>query len=328
MWMLRGAGTTGLAGIPPVRDALFVRPLLNISRNQILDYLQERGLPFRNDSSNAKPVYLRNRIRQDLLPRLKAYNPAIVEVLARQAKVLKDEDLYLEATASAALEPLTQTRPDGSLVVDRAGLLTLPRALQRRAVRLLFRRLNPSLPCPNFMVVESVIHQVFKGRSGAAITALGLAITQEYAGVRLGPACPPAGAALQPSLPLLCPSALRWPLTGQIIRAGLADAALSAMPRRRQSAVFDLDRFTLDLTVRSWRSGDVFQPTGMRGRSKKLQDFFSDSKIPRRERGLVPLVAAPEGILWVAGHRSDHRFAATPATRRRLILEVESSRHR
>lgn len=327
MWMLRGAGTTGLAGIPPIRDGLFIRPLLGISREQILEYLRARGVPYRNDSSNAKPVYLRNRIRQDLLPRLKVYNPAIVDVLARQAKVLKDEDLYLEAMASAALEPLTQSRPDGSLVVDRAGLLALPPALRRRAVRRLFRRLNPSRPCPSFTVVESVLHQVFLGRSGAAVTALGLAITQEYARVRFGPAGLPADGTPQPSLPLPCPSALRWPLTGQIIRARLADEAVPVVPKRRQTAVFDLDRFTLDLTVRTWRCGDAFQPAGMRGRSKKLQDFFSDRKIPRRERGLMPLVAAPEGILWVAGHRADHRFAATPETRRRLILEVQSSRH-
>lgn len=327
MWMLRGAGTTGLAGIPPIRDALFIRPLLGISREQILEYLQARGLPYRNDSSNAKPVYLRNRIRQDLLPRLKVYNPAIVDVLARQAKVLKDDDLYLEAMASAALDPLTQTRPDGSLVVDRAGLLALPPALRRRAVRLLFRRLNPSLPCPSFTVVESVIRQVFLGRSGAGITALGLAISHEYASVRFGPAGVPVGGTPQASLPLPCPSALRWPLTGQIIRARLADEAVSTAPGHRQTAVFDLDRFTPTLTVRSWRCGDVFQPAGMRGRSKKLQDFFSDSKIPRRERGAVPLVTAPEGILWVVGHRADHRFAATPDTRRRLVLDVQSSRH-
>ena len=86
--------------------------------------------------------------------------------------------------------------------------------------------------------------------------------------------------------------------------------------------MFDADRFTMELLVRSWRPGDVFQPLGMGGRRKKLQDYFADIKLPREERSRVPLMAAPEGILWVAGHRPDHRFYATTSTKSTLVAEL------
>ena len=93
-------------------------------------------------------------------------------------------------------------------------------------------------------------------------------------------------------------------------------------PAGRQTAHFDADRFTHRLMLRSWQAGDVFCPQGMGGRRKKLQDYFSDIKLPRERRGTVPLLVAPEGILWIVGHRTDHRFGVTAATRRILTMEV------
>jgi len=88
------------------------------------------------------------------------------------------------------------------------------------------------------------------------------------------------------------------------------------------SAVVDPDRLTLDLEVRSWSPGDAFQPFGMHGRRKKLQDFFADLKIPRRARRRIPVIVAPEGIVWIAGHRIDHRFRITNHTSRMLCLAL------
>lgn len=325
MWTLRGAGTTGLAGIPPIRESLFIRPLLGIARERILAYLENKGWIYRDDSSNAKPLYLRNRIRRHLLPLLKAYNPSIVTVMARQARVLKEEDRYLDDATIQAVTPLIASAADGVIVVDRAGMAKLAPALQRRAVRLLFRRLNPSRPWPSFSVVESVIEQVLQGRTGAQVLAPGVNVAGDYDQIRFATSRRRESRAAHDDQAracyLPCPSVLPWPLTGQTIRASLSDDG-TLPPPSRQIAIFDLDRFTLDLTVRVWRKGDVFQPAGMRGHSKKLQDLFSDAKISRIERGRVPLVVAPEGILWVGGLRADHRFIATPSTGRRLVLEL------
>ncbi len=86
--------------------------------------------------------------------------------------------------------------------------------------------------------------------------------------------------------------------------------------------MLDADSFTMSLIVRGWQPGDAFQPLGMGGRRKKLQDYFSDIKLPRAERTKVPLVLAPEGILWVGGHRMDHRFRVTPTTKRIIMVTL------
>ena len=87
-------------------------------------------------------------------------------------------------------------------------------------------------------------------------------------------------------------------------------------------AMLDADRLTLELQVRAWRPGDRFHPFGFDGHRKKLQDFFADLKVPRSARANIPLVVAPEGIVWVAGYRTDHRFRVMDSTRRILRLTL------
>lgn len=132
-----GAGSDGLAGIPPVRGAI-VRPLIERSRAEILAYLAARGLPWREDPSNRDLRFPRNRIRHELLPWLERHvNPRVRAALARTAALLRDEVEWLEAEARRSLEELARPPADGSwLELDAAGLMALPAALQRRVLRL------------------------------------------------------------------------------------------------------------------------------------------------------------------------------------------------
>ena len=331
MWMLRGAGVGGLAGIPLIRESLFIRPLLGIARDAILEYLWSRELPFRLDSSNAKPLYLRNRIRHELLPAMKRFNPSIVEGLARQADILREEDAYLHRLAHEAMGPLVHASDQG-VTVDRTGFLALPLTLQRRILRILLQDLHPRRKGPGFRTIAPILETVFQGRSGASVTIQGVRVTREYTAVRLQPDPPSyvtataAGDATilaANGLALPVPSLIHWPLTGQRIRAGLVPQfPPSSRAVSRNRACLDLDRVSTPLTVRSWKPGDAFQPAGMGGRTKKLQDYFSDIKLPRHARAHVPIVLAQEGILWVAGHRTDHRFYARLGTQRTLLLEL------
>ena len=324
MWMLRGSGTAGLAGIPPSRGPLVIRPLLDVGRAEIIAYLEAQGLPFRVDSSNAKPLYLRNRVRHELLPVLKRFNPGLLGVLKRQAEILREEDLCLDQLVSEHLTRLTREDSAGEFVVDRAGLLALPLALRRRMVRTLIRRTSGLLQGPTFGAVAAVLDRVVQGRSGASIAVPGALVAREYGSIRFRSSVPEETGVV--SLPLPVPSTLRWPLTGQTIRVSLRDASSAHPPAiptpSRSMAILDADLFTMELVVRSWAAGDAFRPLGMHGRRKKLQDYFADMKLPRAARRRVPLLVAPEGILWVGGHRPDHRFCATAASTRIVIAEL------
>lgn len=334
MWMLRGSGAAGLAGIRPVRDAVYVRPLLDVSRADVLAYLKAKGLAFRMDSSNAKPVYLRNRIRHELVPLLKQFNPAVVDALTRQADILRDEDLCLEQWASEWIVRHVQTGDDRSSAVPRAALLELPVALQRRVIRQVMQRAAGSVHGPTFGAAEAVLEKVARGRSGSSLALRGASVVREYERVRFFPtraAGRHAGGGVSDRAVSLClsvPSALVWPPTEHVIRLSYAPASSdgtgdgTGTPAGTRIARFDADRFTQPLVVRSWQAGDVFHPQGMGGRRKKIQDYFSDIKLPRAQRAEVPLLVAPEGILWIAGHRADHRFRVTPSTRRIVTAEI------
>lgn len=328
MWMLRGAGTAGLGGIRPLRDAVYVRPLLDVGRAGVLAYLKAKGLSFRTDSSNAKPLYLRNRIRHELLPLLKQFNPAVVDALTRQADILRDEDACLDRLVSDWVMRHAQTAEDRSLAVPRAELLALPVALQRRVIRRLMQQAAGGPHGPSFGAAEAVLEKVVRGRSGSSLALRGARVVREYQHVRFfsgrstgrqqgGGASVPAA-----SVPAEIPSAVIWPPTGQVIRLRVAGAEDERASAGRQVAWFDADRFTPRLEIRSWQAGDVFHPHGMAGRRKKLQDYFSDIKLPRERRARVPVLAAPEGILWVVGYRTDHRFRVTPSTKHLMVAEV------
>lgn len=328
MWMLRGSGAAGLAGIKPLRDSVYVRPLLDVTRAEILAYLKAKGLSYRTDSSNAKPVYLRNRIRQELLPLLKRFNPAVVGALTRQADILRDEDVYMDGLATDWIGRHVKAAEDRSLTLPRGALLELPIALQRRVLRRVMQRAAGAPHAPTFGAADSVLHKVVRGRSGSSLSVRGARVLRDYQSIRLFPATGAgrpredraSGRAV--SLPVDVPSTLIWPPTGEVIRLRFAGADDGTQPAGRRVARFDADRFTLRLAVRSWQAGDVFCPLGMAGRRKKLQDYFSDSKLPRARRALVPVLVAPEGILWVAGSRADHRFRVRPSTTRTVVAEL------
>ena len=337
MWMLRGSGAAGLAGIRPVRDAVYVRPLLDVSRTDVLAYLNAKGWSFRMDSSNAKPLYLRNRIRHELLPLLKQFNPAVVDALTRQADILRDDDRCLEQWTSEWIGRHVQRGDDRSLTVPRTALLELPIALQRRVVRWVMQQAANSPYSPTFGAAEAVLEKIVRGRSGSSLALRGASVVREYECVRFSPKRTAGrhagGDASDPavSLCLSVPSAIVWPPTEQVIHLSYAPAssAGTGTPAGIQIARFDADRFTHQLVVRSWKAGDVFHPQGMEGRRKKVQDYFCDIKLPRERRAGVPLLVAPEGILWIVGHRADQRFRVTPSTRRILVAEivpVETSR--
>ncbi|MER3424131.1 MAG: tRNA lysidine(34) synthetase TilS [Nitrospiraceae bacterium] len=329
MWMLRGSGAAGLSGIPLERESIFIRPLLEISRRDILAYLREHGLEFRVDSSNAKPLYLRNRVRHELLPILRRFNPAVTDVLRRQAEILREEDHYLEQLVAEQVARLAREDGDSGFVMGRDDLLALPLALQRRIIRALIRRVAGVNKGPTFDAIAAILEKVIQGPSGSALTVQDVRVSRDYRVIRFRLRCSDSRSDILDAgaidMPLPVPSTQRWPLTEQLIQTRLVNSCpldcMQALTRSENTAMLDADRLTMDLRVRTWKPGDTFQPLGMSGQ-KKLQDYFADIKLPRDERRQVPLVVAPEGIVWVGGHRIDHRFRLTPATQCVLIVEL------
>ena len=329
LWLLRGAGLTGLAGMPVVREGLFVRPLLSTAKADLAAYLSSRAIKFRTDSTNAKPLYRRNRIRHELMPCITSLAPSFVKLMGRQSEVLGEEDRLLEQLATDSL-PRVLSEEAGQPVLNRTVLLEAPLAVQRRLVRRTLRLLNIRGAAPRFSAVDAILCQVVAGSSGARLAVDGIEVMRDGTVIRFmrrGNAA--SGRMAHPSdvIQVGIPGSVTWPGTGERINLALIEKGharkLMRSPSRRV-AVFDASTFTSPLVLRGWRYGDRFAPTGMNGKEKKLQDFFTDSKVSQIDRRRIPLLTAPEGIVWVAGYRADQRFTTRASTKVFVMASISS----
>ena len=334
MWMLRGAGLTGLAGMPFIREKIIARPLLKTTRDEILSYLKQEGLSYRQDSSNLIGLYRRNQVRRDLLPVMEDITPGIVRLLERQADVLRADDAYLEQVVDELYRSLITVDAKGDQRFERQAADALPDALKRRLVRHILKGTDRDQRAPSLRVVESVLRFLSGKSKGRRVSLRGADVVrdrervvvirrkrQHHASDRRS-TIPVAG-----PVPVVVPSTVYWPGTGQEIHVQemTRQAAEPLLKHRtRERGVFDMARLSAPLVLRPWQAGDRIHPRGMGGKSKKLQDFFTDSKLSREERMRIPLLASPEGILWVVGQREDERFVARKSTSRCLVATVQS----
>ena len=271
--LLRGSGARGLAAIPARRGAL-VRPLIDRSRSEIMGYLTDRGLGWRDDPTNASARYLRNRIRSEVLPVLAALAPGVERRLARAADLLREDDRALERLAARVV-------PTNASRVEFSALLGLPVAVRRRAVRRLWRGLTGSRRGLGAEHVEAVLRHLRAARPkrlalpGRREARIGGGI------VELGQATPPFLPA-PPCIRIQGPGAYALPGAGTV-EVSWTSGGTAPWP----------------LELRGRRPGDRFRPDRGRG-SKKLKAWLIDRKVPRGRRDALVLVADLEGrVLWI-----------------------------
>jgi tRNA(Ile)-lysidine synthase len=330
LWMLRGAGFSGLSGMPACRAGLIVRPLYETRRSEILTYLQHEGLSFRRDSSNDKPVYLRNRVRQEIIPALQGVVPSAVKALCRLADICREDDRYLDEQVAVLCAGRIDQLPDGGQEIDRSFLRKMPLAVRRRVVRSMLQQVSSLDRSPSLGTVERILQAVEKKDRVSVISGPLAHVTVENDLVRF--LSPTAGnqphdrrsQAVPTVLPV--PGTVTWAATGQRIHAQPSERNdIHETAHAKNRTVVDADLISGPLVVRAWQPGDRFCPFGMNGRSKKLQNFFTDLKLSGGDRTRVPVVAAPEGIVWVVGYRQDDRWSVTGTTERCLVITADGS---
>ena len=321
MNLIRGTGLAGLKGIPPVRGP-YVRPLIETSRGAIEAYCVLRGLKTCRDPSNVALIYRRNRLRYELLPLLeREYNPEIISALGRLAAIVREEEEFLAKEAAKVYSRLRRASEEG-VSLDGDALGFLPRAIQRRVVRLAYREVAGTFYDLDFAHTEAVL-ALLGGGAGRILT-----LPQGVKAIRL-----PAGLLLRagemPVVPEFC-YPLSVPGETFVKELGVTVKATFALPLRDPvasapgEAWLDYERVVPPLLVRRRRPGDLFHPLGYPA-PVRLKNFFINQKIPRYLRERIPLVVDAVGILWVAGVRPAERARVTAATKRCLHLRLISS---
>jgi len=329
LWLLRGAGTGGLAGIPVMRDGGIIRPFLGVHRSEVVEYLAFRDISFRMDRSNATEIYRRNRIRHELLPLLRSFNPRIVEGLAREAEIFAADAVLLDEVERERWREILVAASPGRVVLSCERLAAQLLGLRRRVVRRALALVRGRSAGLTFRHVGQILDGVLEGRDGRRLDLpggirvgrAGDHLTLEYGTAKMSAT---SGPAWGPGVPLAIPGEVRIGERGGRLLAIQGRSEALCVETDRMRVVVDADRFGGPLTVRSWRAGEWFCPSGMQGHRKKLQDFFVDEKVPRDERGSVPLVVAPAGIVWVVGYRADERFKVKAETARPVTLSLRN----
>jgi len=362
---LRGAGPAGLKGIPPVRDGFYIRPLFSLRRRDIEEYCRERGLDARLDASNLKPVYLRNKIRLELIPLLeKDYNPQLVATLARLADVCREENEFIDQMAESAyrevnlsaagkkkdihlnggadadfaqvidagMKGLTGTFDAPELEHPRLDLMRfekLPLVLKRRVVRKAYgqiKRDGVELP---FRHVQRVIDFARKGKVGSILDLPGAAYivkTYNRLDFNLYPEKYP------PDVPYYC---YRLKVPGETYIPEL-DLTVVSRVYGADNKTFQWDRVSPGEAILDSDAlpGSLYvrrRRPGDRfaplglGGTMKLKKFFIESKVPREMRDRIPLVTANGDIIWVGGMRPGEKWKVTPSTKRVLHLKLLSN---
>ena len=323
MRLLKGAGPHGLSGIPPVRDKI-IRPLIELTREEVIGFLSEKGIRYRIDSSNLSKVYLRNKIRLDLIPYLaKEYNPNIMSTLMRNLTILRDEDTFLDEYIQRLYPEMVIRRTEESIILDAARLASLALPVQRRILRHAVESIaGEDAGALSFRHIEDSLSLLDKDTSGEIHLPHDLRVRRE--GETLSVCLRPC--TLQPppySYDIAIPGDTLIPEAGMTISAVILDGPSydkEVEGKKPYRVCFDMDKFSLPLVVRSRRPGDHFCPRGMGGKRKKIKEYFIDLKVLRKEREIIPVLASAEGILWIIGHRTDERFKASPSAEK--ILQV------
>ena len=292
-----------LLGMRP-REGSLVRPLLGFTREETAAYCLERGLRWREDDSNASPEYARNRIRAELVPALRGVHAVAEDNVLAVARILRDEGEVLDALVDEVLGQEAS--------VSLSVLRSLPSALRRLVVQ---------------RMADDAAGGFAPGAGGRAgeIAALsdhgtatldvgnGLRAIAEYGAVRFEPLGTGSGV-VAASVLLSIPGSVSF---GSVeVRCELAEPA-------REPGMLDRASLGTELVVRSWQPGDRIAPLGLGG-TKSLQDLFTARRVPRLERGAVPVVESGGEIAWVAGVATSERFKVTAATREAVRLSYGS----
>lgn len=332
--ILRGAGTRGLAAIRP-RIGRVVRPLLDVSREELRAFLETEGEPFREDATNADVQIARNRVRHEVIPLLRSrFSGAVVDALAREAELARRDEDFLRRQAIDLARSIVLSENDSELRIAAAPLAEAHRALSSRVAQAVLEKLSNGRAI-GFEHVERFVDLAARTADSALAfpgqDAIRIGREIILRPRKAGPNVGKTGAEGK-TFPGVNSFAFSLSIPGEVQSGAWAIAASEV--GRASNGVWPtwIGRgnevgiaggvLALPLVVRNRRPGDRFRPLGAPGK-RKLQDFLVDRKVPRADRDALPLVVDARGrIVWVPGQAVAEEFKVSASSQSVILLRV------
>jgi len=304
--LVRGTGIAGLHGILP-QNGLLVRPLLCLTRDEIEKLINDNGFTYVEDSSNASTKYARNKLRHEVIPKLRELNPSLENTFRNNLERFKDLETLLELSVEELRDGLlSEAGDDISISISEVKKLNPQRLLLYKLLQpygfneTIVDDLISALDKHPGRVFESATHQLILDRDRLIITSpqkIGqktLSISQDDTNVHFG----------------------NYKLNI------LHDDAPIIIKDNPLAVSVDAVKLIFPLSMRTWQQSDVFYPIGMKTR-KKLSDFFIGLKIPVHQKTQIPLlINGNDEIIWIGGYRPDDRYKVTKNTKKVIIFEL------
>ena len=297
----RGTGLEGLIGIPAQNEKV-IRPLLFFSRQQIEEYASVNKLKWREDSSNDSDKYLRNKIRHHLVPLLKELNPNFISSFEKTQSFLSEAQDLVDDAAIMVYQQVAREEGE-DIYFDLGRLLQLPNYSSY-----LYQWLKEF----GFTAWDD-IYELVDGQSGKQVLAPYFRLIKDRDCLILSPLQSQEN---QQEFEIeSLESKVKFPLN-------LDFSTVSKIGVASNSTIFvDQDKLVFPLTLRHWNEGDVFQPFGMEGKSKKVSKLFKDEKLSLIDKEKVWLLCSNNQVVWVVGIRQDERFKIDPNSKNLLKIE-------
>jgi tRNA(Ile)-lysidine synthase len=321
---LRGSGSAGLAAIRPATADGFVRPLLECNRQDVEQYLAERGIRWREDATNHQLRFARNRMRHTVLPWLtKVENPALEATLARTAQWAQGEEDYWQAEIDALAAKLFR-RSEYGILGTASEIEKLPLAVSRRLIRRAIEEVKGSVRQIEFAHIEAVI-RILNSRQGHGRVMLpGVDIMRSFDQVRFAV---PRGKSLESrNFSEFCrvPGTVALPGGSRVLRFELESSG-----SRYNDGInaLDWERCAGALELRHWQPGDGYRRALLDGSGKvvRLKELFESCKVPLWERREWPVLHVQGEILWTRRFGPAFGCAVTPESRTRLVIHELST---
>jgi tRNA(Ile)-lysidine synthase len=314
MRLLRGSGSKGLSGIPPVSNGI-IRPLIDTSRKEIEEYLRSKGVKWVEDPTNESMEFLRNRVRHDLLVELESYNPQIKETLSRTADILRAEDEFITREALKHFDDIFSPNKS-ELIGDLKHYRNIEKPIRFSLLRLAIEKHNTSLKnISSTHVVSADDFLLSDAASGEVELPQGTVMVKGYDIFLVT-----RKSELERKFSYTIQSPGKWSFPEFEVEISILQT--DTLDEGDESvSYFDPETVEFPIEVRNFKPGDRFSPLGMTV-SKKLQDYFTDIKFPKFLRSRVPIFIYNGEIMWLGGIRLDNRFKVTDKNKEVLRMKL------
>ncbi len=324
MRIMRGTGMEGIIGIKPVRDKIYVRPILHLSRSEIEEYCEINYIDPRIDKSNLETIYGRNKVRLDLIPYIKEnFNSDIIKTLNRLSDIVKVDNDYLETISKEQYKKHCVISEKKVIINDSA--FTEHEAIISRIIRSALLQVNHNLYNIEKIHIAKII-DIQKHETGKTIMLPQNIIAENCYGkihIKHNELNNTSLANINEYSLNVNKENFLYDLNKVVSIHIKSKLEFTEVKSSDYIKYFDYDKIQKPIILRYRKDGDKFMPLGMTG-NKKLKDLLMDLKIPKTKRNEIPLICFGDDIAWVVGHRVSEKFKVSKCTKNILQIRIES----